>query len=132
MKKPSQWCALAFFVTALLFAVSTGAKDQPKPQKISASAIQFVPVQSDEVKIPAEFQMALYENLIGQLQKTGKFEHVYREGDKTAGDSPDLITLRGNVTGFKEGSERKRQVTTVSGATSITIHCQFVDKRAAK
>lgn len=128
MKKPSQWCALAFFVAALLFAGSACAKDEPKQQKISASAIQIVPVQSDEVKIPAEFQMALYEHLIEQLQKSGKFQHVYRDGDKAAGDSADLITLRGNVTGFKQGSERKRQVTTVSGATSITIHCQFVDK----
>ena len=128
MKKPSQWCALAFFVAALLFAGSAGAKDQPKPQKISASAIQIVPVQSDEVKMPAEFQMALYEHLIEELQRSAKFQHVYRDGDKAASDSPDVITLRGNVTGFKQGSERKRQVTTVSGATSITIHCQFVDK----
>lgn len=128
MKKPSQCCALSFFVAALLFAGSARAKDQPKPQKISASAIQIVPVQSDEVKMPAEFQMALYEHLIQEVQKSRKFQHVYRDGDKAASDSPDVITLRGNVTGFKQGSERKRQVTTVSGATSITIHCQFVDK----
>jgi len=26
---------------------------------------------------------------------------------------------------FKAGSERARQVTTVAGATSITVHCRF-------
>jgi hypothetical protein len=131
MKKLSQWCALAFFAAALLFAGSARAKGEPRPQKISASAIKIVPVQSDEVKIPAEFQMALYEHLIEELQKSGKFQHVYRDGDKAASDGADVITLRGNVTGFKQGSERKRQVTTVSGATSITIHCQFVDRSGA-
>ena len=128
MRSSSRWFALALLGASLVFAGSARSADEPKPQKISASAIQIVPVQSDEVKIPAEFQMALYEHLILELQKSGKFQHVYRDGDKAASDSADLITLRGNVTGFKQGSERARQVTTVAGATSITIHCQFVDK----
>jgi len=32
------------------------------------------------------------------------------------------------VRGFKEGSERMRQVTTVAGTTSIKVHCEFADK----
>jgi hypothetical protein len=128
MKRASQWYALTFVVVALLFAASASWAQDKNQQKISASAIQIIPVHSDEVKIPAEFQMALYEHAIEEIQKTGKFQHVYRDGDKAAADTPDLITLRGNVTGFKQGSECKRQVTTVAGATSITIHCQFVDK----
>lgn len=126
--KRANWYAPAFVVVALLFAASASWAQDKNPQKISASAIQIIPVHSDEVKIPAEFQMALYEHAIEEIQKTGKFQHVYREGDKAAADTPDLITLQGNVTGFKQGSERERQVTTVAGATSITIHCQFVDK----
>lgn len=128
MKRASHWYALAFVVVALLFAASASWAQDKNPQKISASAIQIIPVHSDEVKIPAEFQMALYEHAIEEIQKTGKFQHVYRDGDKAAAETPDLITLKGNVTGFKQGSERERQVTTVAGATSITIHCQFVDK----
>jgi hypothetical protein len=128
VKRASHWCAPAFLVVALQFAASaSSAQDKIQP-KLSASAIQIIPVHSDEVKIPAEFQMALYEHVIEKIQKTGKFQHVYRGGDKAAADTPDLITLHGNVTGFKQGSERARQVTTVAGATKITIHCQFVDK----
>jgi hypothetical protein len=128
MKRASQWYAVAFVVVAFLFAGSaSSAQDKTQP-KLSASAIQIVPVQSDEVKIPAAFQVALYEHAIEEIQKTGKFQHVYRDGDKAAANTPDLITLQGNVTGFKQGSERKRQVTTVAGATKITIHCQFIDK----
>jgi hypothetical protein len=93
--------------------------------KISASAIQVEMIQSDEIKLPAEFQTALYENLIHQIEKQGKFQHVYRDGDRTAASAPDLVVLHSTVRGFKAGSERARQVTTVAGATSITVHCQF-------
>ena len=36
--------------------------------------------------------------------------------------------LHSNVRGFKKGSEMARNVTTVSGKTSIDIHCQFTDR----
>ena len=82
-------------------------------------------IRSDEIKLPAEFQISLYENLVRQLEKQGGFEHVYRDGDRRAADAPDLVVLHSTVRGFKEGSERARRVTTVAGATSITIHCEF-------
>src|SRR5882762_5913846 len=42
-----------------------------------------------------------------------------------AANGADLVVLHSTVRGFKAGSERARQVTTVAGATSITVHCQF-------
>src|SRR5712671_2242286 len=93
--------------------------------KIKASAIQVEMIQSDEIKLPAEFQVALYENLIRQLEKHGKFQHVFRDGDRNAASVGDLVVLHSTVRGFKAGSERARQVTTVAGATSISVHCQF-------
>ena len=66
--------------------------------------------------------------LIAQLQKKGGLPHVYREGDRNADGAADLIVLHTTARGFKEGSERLRQVTTVAGATSITVHCTFTDK----
>src|SRR6267154_1320109 len=95
------------------------------PGKIKASAIKVEMVQSDEIKLPAEFQIALYENLVHQIEKQRTFQHVYRDGDRTAASAPDLVVLHSTVRGFKAGSERARQVTTVAGATSITVHCQF-------
>ena len=103
------------------------AEDKP-PQKMKAAAIQVSMPQSDEIKLPAEFQVALYEDLIRQLAKNGGFNHIYREGDHAADNAADVVLLRSTVTGFKEGSERLRQVTTVAGATSITVHCAFSDK----
>jgi hypothetical protein len=96
--------------------------------KINASAITVMMIQSDEVKLPAEFQVSLYENLIQQLQKKSGFQHVYREGDRNSADASNLIVLHSTVRGFKKGSEMARQVTTVVGATSITVHCEFSDQ----
>ena len=112
----------------LLCGLGATAQDKPKPAKIKASAIQVDMIHSDEIKLPAEFQVSMYEDLIRQLQKKSGFAHVYREGDRNAANAPDLVILRSNVTGFKEGSQRKREVTTVAGETSIKIHCVFSDK----
>jgi hypothetical protein len=96
-----------------------------KPAKINASAITVMMIQSDEIQLPAEFKVSLYENLIQQLQKKGGIQHVYREGDRNSAGAPNPIILHSTVRGFKQGSERARQVTTVAGATSIRIHCEF-------
>ncbi len=113
------------------------SKEQSAPQfpehlsgKINASAIQVEMIQSDEIKLPAEFQIALYENLVHQIEKQRTFQHVYRDGDRTAASAPDLVVLHSTVRGFKAGSERARHVTTVAGATSITVHCQFTSPDA--
>ena len=50
-----------------------------EPVKAKASAIQVEMIRSDEIKLPAEFQISLYENLVRQLEKQGGFEHVYRD-----------------------------------------------------
>ena len=115
-------------IVMLACAGGAFAQDKPKPVKIKASAIQVDMIHSDEIKLPAEFQVSMYEDLIRQLQKNGGFAHVYREGDHNAASAADLVILRSNVTGFKEGSQRKREVTTVAGETSIKIHCVFSDK----
>jgi hypothetical protein len=93
--------------------------------KIETSALKVEMIQSDEIKLPAEFQVAIYENLIQQLGKKASFLHVYRDGDRDAANVPNLVVLHATVSGFKKGSEEMRQVTTVAGATSITIHCRF-------
>jgi hypothetical protein len=109
---------------SVLYLAAYPSLAEKKPEKIKAGLIQVVMVQSDEIKLPAEFQVALYENLIRQLEKKG-FRPVYRENDRNTPNSADLVILHSTVRGFKAGSERMRQVTTVAGATSITVHCSF-------
>lgn len=99
-----------------------------KAEPFKFSAIQIQQIQSDDVKLPAEFQMSLYENVIEQVEKTKRFQHVYRDGELSAGGVPDLVTLRCTVKGFKQGSAMARQVTTVAGKTTIEVHVQLTDK----
>ena len=120
---------IACALTLLMFFAAGAVRAQEKaPAKMKASAIQVKMIESDEIKLPAEFQVSLYEDLIRQLQKQSGFKQVYREGDRNAESAADLVILRSTVRGFKEGSERMRQVTTVVGATSIKVHCEFADK----
>jgi hypothetical protein len=120
---------IVFFLLSITLFVGRGLRAQDKPPvKIKASSISVAMIQSDEVKLPAEFQMSLYEDLIQQLQKKGGFQHVYREGDRNAANAADLVVLHSTVRGFKQGSEQVRQLTTVAGATSIDVHCEFTDK----
>jgi hypothetical protein len=129
VSRPGRPCIFLFALVAVLSAsgLSALAQTQPKPP-IKASAIEVLDVQSDEVKLPPEFQMALYEYIIEEITKSGKFQHVYRDGDRAADDAPDIVLLHTIVRGFKEGSARARQVTTVAGATTIKVHLQFSNK----
>ena len=109
------------------WAPVVSSQTKTKPAKIKAGAFKVTMIESNEIKLPAEFQVSLYEDLIQQLQKKSGISKVYREGDKNAASAADLVVLNTTVTGFKAGSERLRQVTTVAGATSINVHCAFTD-----
>jgi hypothetical protein len=119
-------------ILTLLFTLSFAGlhlhAQEKQPAKTRASAIKVMNIRSDAITLPAEFQVSLYENLIDQLQKRAVFQRVYRDGNRNAATAPDLITLQCTVLSFKKGSEMMRQVTTVAGATSITLRCQFMDK----
>ena len=77
-------------------------------------------IRSDAITLPTEFQVSLYENLIDQLQKKAVTKRVYRDGDRSANNADDLITLQCSVVKFKKGNETLREVTTVAGGTSMT------------
>ena len=127
--------SMAACSAALLMAVSLlaqpGPSGKPGPaqeqaKKLAASAIQLEPSgPTEDLVIPEDTRVSTYENLILQLTKTKKFEHVYRSGDRTAATVPDLVIVRLIPEAFKAGSQRQREVTTVTGATSIKVKIQF-------
>jgi len=127
MRHLSKTLTVVFYMILTVLAAVALYADDKSPSKVKASAIKVEMVQSEGIKLPAEFQVALYENMIQQLKKKSGFAQVFRDGDRNTRDIPHLVVMRSTVTSFKEGSERKRQVTTVAGATSITVHCQFRD-----
>jgi hypothetical protein len=118
--------SLLFLVLVMaLAAAGTAQAQKGKGPKFSATAIQVHYVSAADLRLPPEFQVALYENLIEEIRKTGKFQRIYRDGEKGADEAKDLVALRSTVTGFTEGSARARQVTTVAGATKIKVHVQM-------
>jgi hypothetical protein len=115
------------FACAVPLVGLPSSDDAKSAQKFSASSIQIQPMDPGDVPIPPDFAVSVYENLIVQVRKTGKFQHVYRSGDKAAADATDLVTLRTVAQSFNKGSQKKREVTTVAGATSITLKVQITD-----
>ena len=124
--------AILLVVASFLSQPSLLGKPGPAPQqveKLKASAIQVERSDApDDLLIPEDTRVAVYENVILQLNKTKKFQHVYRSGDRTADSVPDLVILRVIPQAFKAGSQKQREVTTVTGATSIKVKVQFASR----
>jgi hypothetical protein len=98
-------------------------------QKLTASAIQLERIVAPaDLLLPEDTRVSMYENLMLQLVKTKKFQHVYRSGDRTAADVPDLVILHLIPESFKQGSQKEREVTTVAGATSIKVRVEFTSR----
>jgi hypothetical protein len=95
---------------------------------LSTDAVQIEAVKSNEVAMSPEFRVAIYENLVEEVTKAGGLQHVYRSGDRRATDEPDLLTMHTTVEGFKRGSEKEREVTTVAGWTIIKADVQLVTR----
>src|SRR5260370_10652689 len=71
------------------------------------------------------FGAAIYENLLQELAKTKQFKQVFRSGDRNANDLPGLLILKTTVQKYTPGSETRRAVTTVSGATKLNVRIQL-------
>lgn len=118
---------LSILAVALLLGAARPAAAQKKA-RFSADAVQIAYVASEDVKLPPEFQVALYENLIEEIKKTGRVKQVFRDGEAGADAVKDLVVLHSTVTGFKQGSAMARQVTTVAGATKIRVRVQMTTR----
>jgi hypothetical protein len=119
-------------VASLLTLPSSLGKPGPAPQqvqKLTASAIQLERSDAPEdLVIPEDTRVATYEHVILQLTRTKKFQHVYRSGDRTTVSVPNLVILRLIPQAFKGGSQKQREVTTITGATSIKVKIQFASR----
>jgi len=121
---------LAVASGALLLAASLLAAPHPQqsatPEKLSADAVQIDRIDPPtELVVPEDFRIATYENVIREITKTKKFQHVYRDGDSNAASDKNLVIIHLVPEAYKAGSQKQREVTTVKGATSIKMKVQF-------
>jgi hypothetical protein len=91
-------------------------------------SVQVDQVDAGNLDLAHSFQIAIYENLVFELNKTKQFQQVFREGDRKASEAPNLLVLKTTVETYIPGSETKRAVTTVSGATKLTVRSQLLTR----
>ena len=127
-------------VSLLLVAVAVVSFGVAHPAQLSAEnaasssgtnstsaqwSVQVDKVDPGDVALAPSFQIAIYESLVDELGKTKRFKQVLRDGDRNAGDVSDLLILKTTVQKYTAGSETRRAVTTVSGATKLTVRSQL-------
>jgi hypothetical protein len=108
-----------YLVVGLLFSVLVSAIGNAQETSVPVNAVQLTGLKG--IKDNTKGTLSV-EN--GNLH----FVHGKENSDVSATSIQDVVTgadSRESVGKTKAGSERARQVTTVSGATSITVHCQF-------
>src|SRR6266852_258136 len=88
-------------------------------------SVQVDKVDAGAVSLAPSCQIAIYESLLDALGKTKRFKQVLRDGDRNASDVSDLLLLKTTVLKYTAGSETRRAVTTVSGATKLTVRSQL-------
>jgi hypothetical protein len=108
------------FVIAILLAFAASG-----PRLLAQSwSVRVDQVDPGDVNIEPAFRVAIYENLLDELAKTNQFKQVFRSGDRNA-SGPGILILKTTVQKYTPGSETRRAVTTVSGATKLNVRSQL-------
>ncbi len=131
MKVNSKNVLKVALVTILISLTAASSTAQAEAQQSKASGARQWSVQVDKVVLGSEvalepaFQVAIYENILEELAKTNSFDKVFRSGDHKASDAADLLILKTTILKYVPGSQTRRAVTTVSGATRIRVQFQL-------
>ncbi|MBZ5656163.1 MAG: hypothetical protein LAO56_12900 [Acidobacteriia bacterium] len=133
-KRYSWTCATA--IVAITFAFTgrlsgqTGALNSSGAGSGSATPwrVQVERVNPANLDLAPSFQVAIYENLLEELNKTRRFTQVIRDGDRKAIEIPNLLVLKTTVVKYTPGSETRRAVTTVSGATKLRVRIELLTR----
>jgi hypothetical protein len=134
--KLNSWtfCVTASVTIAVAFSGRlAGQTAAVKPSGASSGSgtqwsLQVERIDPGHLDLAHSFQVAIYENLLEELNKTKRFKYVLREGNSKASQIPDLVILKTMVVKYTPGSETQRAVTTVSGATKLTVRSQLITR----
>jgi len=136
MNKCNSSIACGVALVAIIFALPGRLHGQTAAAKSSGGDgtsathwnIQVDQVDSGNLDLAYSFQIAIYENLVEELNKTKQFQQVFRDGDLKASEVRNLLMLKATVEKYTPGSETQRAVTTVSGATKLTVRSQLLTR----
>jgi hypothetical protein len=128
------FCVAASLTIAVAFSGRAAAQTAAAGSSSGGSgsgtewSVQVERIDAGQVDLAHSFQVAIYENLLDELNKTKRFKQVLREGDRKASGVPNLLILKTTVVKYTRGSETQRAVTTVSGATKLTVQSQLLTR----
>jgi hypothetical protein len=111
--------AIALVLAGLPVLAAADRAVQPK------WSVEVDQVETGSLNIAPEFKVAIYENLVEELAKSKQFAGVLRSGERNTQSLPGLLILKTTVEAFSPGSETKRAVTTVAGATKLKVRTQL-------
>ena len=106
-------------------------RSQPRQMLLPTQAsrgpwsVKIDQVDPGDVNIEPAFRIAIYENLVDALTKTKQFKQVLRSGERSIDSLSDLLILKTTVGAYTPGSETRRAVTTLSGATKLRVRSQL-------
>ncbi|MCU1221050.1 MAG: hypothetical protein JWN42_2247 [Candidatus Angelobacter sp.] len=89
-------------------------------------SVQIARIDPGATTLDPSFSDAIYENLLKELPRSKQFKHVFRSGDRNANDASGVLVLKTFVEKYSPGSETRRAVTTVAGATKLRVHIQLL------
>ena len=134
--KRNSWIFCVAAGVTIALALSVGLAGQTATAKSSGGtsgsdpqwSVQVERIDPGHMDLAHSFQVAIYENLLEELAKTKRFKQVLREGDSKAGQLPNLLILKTKLVKYTRGSETQRAVTTVSGATKLSVQSQLITR----
>jgi hypothetical protein len=120
--------AVAIGVAIMQFVLPVPALAGINDGRVPQWRVEVNPIDAGGSSIAPEFKMAMYENLVTELTKSTQFSAVLRSGDSSANGVSNLLILKTTVESYTPGSETKRAVTTVAGATKLKVRSQLCTK----
>jgi hypothetical protein len=91
-------------------------------------SVQVDRIDPGATTLDPSFSDAIYENILQELPKSKQFKGVFRSGDRNANDASDVLVLKTLVEKYSPGSETRRAVTTIAGATKLKVHIQLITR----
>src|SRR6202795_839603 len=100
--KCNLWIACGIALVAIILALPGRLHGQTAASKSSVGigtsatrwSVQVDRIVPGNLDLAYSFQIAIYENLVEELNKTKQFHQVFRDGDLRAGEFPNLLVLK--------------------------------------
>jgi hypothetical protein len=126
--KRTSLTGIAIGIAIVQTVLSVPALAGSNPVRVPQWTVEVNRIDAGGLNIAPEFTVAIYENLAIELTKEKQFSAVLRSGDSGANGVSNLLILKTTIESYTPGSETKRAVTTVAGATKLNVRSQLCTK----